>query len=47
MNPLTVTWSPLKYTDIGWKNLNNFNDRFNVILGMPQGDVKENFVVKL
>ena len=41
MNPLTVTWSPLKYTDIGWKNLNNFNDSgFNIILGMPQGDTK-------
>ena len=26
MHPLTVTWSPLKYTDIGWQNLNNFND---------------------
>jgi len=21
MNPLTVTWSPLEYTDVGWKNL--------------------------
>ena len=42
MNPLTVTWSPLKYTDIGWQNLNNFNDSgFDVILGMPQGDVKK------
>ena len=42
MHPLTVTWSPLKYTDIGWQNLNNFNDSgFDVILGMPQGDVKK------
>ena len=42
MNPLTVTWSPLKYTDIGWQNLNNFNDSgFDVILGMPQGDLKK------
>ena len=41
MNPLTVTWTPLKYTDIGWKNLNSFNDSgFDVILGMPQGDIK-------
>ena len=23
MHPLTVTWSPLKYTDIGWENLQN------------------------
>ena len=43
MHPLTVTWSPLKYTDIGWQNLNNFSDSgFDVILGMPQGDVKKN-----
>ena len=43
MNPLTVTWSPLRYTEIGWKNLNNFNDSgFDVILGMPKGDVKKN-----
>ena len=42
MNPLTVTWSPLRYTEIGWKNLNNFNDSgFDVILGMPKGDVKK------
>ncbi len=41
MNPLTVTWAPLKYTDIGWQNLNNFNNSgFDVILGMPQGNVK-------
>lgn len=41
MNPLTVTWSPLKYTDIGWKNLNSFNNSgFDVILGMPQGNTK-------
>ena len=24
MNPLTVTWSPHKYTDIGWKNFQNW-----------------------
>ena len=41
MNPLTVTWSPLKYTDIGWDNLISFNDSgFDVIMGMPQGDIK-------
>ena len=27
MNPLTVTWSPLRYTEIGWKNINSFNDQ--------------------
>ncbi len=38
MNPLTVTWSPLKYTDIGWENLVNFNKSgFDVILGMANG----------
>jgi len=26
MNPLTVTWSPLKYTDIGLKNFQSLND---------------------
>ena len=42
MNPLTVTWSPLVYTDIGWKNLKSFNDSgFDVILGMPKGDVSK------
>ncbi len=24
MHPLTVTWAPFLYTDIGWKNYNNF-----------------------
>ena len=42
MNPLTVTWSPLMYTDIGWKNLKNFNDSgFDIILGMPKGDISK------
>lgn len=40
MNPLTVTWSPLKYTDIGFENLQNFNKSgFDVILGMANGQV--------
>ena len=25
MNPLTVTWSPHLYTDIGWKNFFNWS----------------------
>ena len=25
MNPLTVTWSPHLYTDIGWKNFENWS----------------------
>jgi N-acetyl sugar amidotransferase len=40
MNPLTVTFSPLKYTDIGRKNFYNFiNSGFDNILGTPNGDV--------
>ncbi len=36
MNPLCVTWSPLKYTEIGRKNLDNFiQSGFNHILGTP------------
>ncbi len=36
MNPLTVTWSPLKYTEIGRKNLDAFlASGFNHILGTP------------
>ena len=36
MNPLTVTWSPLLYTEIGKKNLSAFiNSGFDHILGTP------------
>jgi len=41
MNPLTVTWAPHIYTDIGWKNLHNMirvGDLAN-ILGTPSGQV--------
>jgi N-acetyl sugar amidotransferase len=42
MNPLTVTWSPLEYTDIGFKNLNSFNNKgFDIILGMANGEVRK------
>lgn len=38
MHPLTVTWSPLKYTDIGFQNLQNFvNSGFNNLLCSPSG----------
>ncbi|MBF0343545.1 MAG: N-acetyl sugar amidotransferase [Nitrospirae bacterium] len=38
MNPLTVTWAPFKYTDIGWKNYQNFiGSGFNNILCHPNG----------
>ena len=39
MNPLTVTWAPILYTDIGWQNLHNMireGDLANV-LGTPAG----------
>ena len=40
MNPLAVTWSPLKYTDIGRKNLTSFIESgFNHILGTPDPTV--------
>ena len=40
MHPLTVTWSPLKYTDIGFENLQNFNHAgFDIIMGIAKGDV--------
>lgn len=41
MNPLTVTWAPHIYTEVGWKNLHNMcriGDLAN-ILGTPSGKV--------
>ncbi len=36
MNPLTVTWAPLKPTEIGRKNLDSFiSSGFNHVLGTP------------
>lgn len=38
MNPLLVTWSPLKYTDIGFQNYNSLNDSgFTCIKANPNG----------
>lgn len=38
MNPLTVTWAPLIYTDIGWKNFQALRDSgFTNILASPNG----------
>lgn len=39
MNPLTVTWAPLKATEIGRKNLDNFIriGGFDNVLGTPNG----------
>ena len=39
MNPLTVTWAPHMYTDIGWKNFNNWMHKGGLdnILYTPNG----------
>ncbi len=39
MNPLTVTWAPHLYTDIGWKNFQNWSHvgGFDNILFTPNG----------
>ncbi len=38
MHPLTVTWSPLKYTDIGFQNLqSNIDSGFTNLLCTPNG----------
>ena len=40
MHPLCVTWSPFEYTEIGFKNLQNFNrSGFTNILGQADGDL--------
>jgi N-acetyl sugar amidotransferase len=40
MHPLTVTWAPHKYTDIGWKNFQRFiHSGFDNIMGQPNGIV--------
>ena len=40
MHPLAVTWAPGLYTDIGWRNLQNFrNAGFNTILGLPDNEL--------
>ena len=38
MHPLTVTWSPFMYTEIGWQNFQNFiKSGFPNIFGSPNG----------
>ena len=38
MNPLTVTWAPLEYTNIGWKNFQSLiNSGLSNILCTPNG----------
>ncbi len=40
MNPLTVTWAPHRYTDIGWQNFQSMIDAgFDNILVTPNGQV--------
>ena len=40
MNPLTITWSPFVYTDIGWKNYVAYKDAgFDCFLCMPDGQL--------
>tara|TARA_Y100000590_G_scaffold470266_1_gene663184 strand:- start:972 stop:2165 length:1194 start_codon:yes stop_codon:yes gene_type:complete len=42
MNPLTVTWSPLKYTNIGWQNFNShINSGLSNILCTPNGKLQQ------
>lgn len=38
MNPLCVTWAPFEWTQIGWRNLQNFvKSGFQNIIGQPDG----------
>ena len=38
MNPLTVTWAPLKYTEIGWENFHShINSGLTNLLCTPNG----------
>ncbi len=38
MHPLAVTWAPFIYTDVGWKNFQNFvNSGFTVLNCFPNG----------
>ena len=38
MHPLTVTWAPHIFTEVGWQNLQNFiHSGFDNILGTPNG----------
>lgn len=40
MHPLTVTWAPHIYTDVGWRNFQKFiHSGFDNILGTPNGRV--------
>lgn len=45
MHPLTVTWAPNIWSDIGFENYRSFVDSgFDNVLGMPAGDVNRKLV---
>ena len=42
MHPLTATWAPQMFTDVGWRNLQSFiHSGFDNILGTPNGRVMQ------
>ena len=44
MHPLTITWAPFLYTDIGWQNYLNFKDAgFDNLLCFPNGIMYRKF----
>ena len=49
LNPLTVTWAPHKYTDIGWKNFESWIHKggFDNVLFTPNGKLHAYFLTKL
>ena len=41
MHPLTVTWAPNLYTDMGLSNFRNFTSLFDNYLFSPNGEVQK------
>ncbi len=39
MHPLTTTWAPMMYTDVGWRNMQRWRERFTNILVQPKRSV--------
>lgn len=40
MNPLCATWAPFSWTEIGWRNLQEFvNSGFSTVIGWPDGAI--------
>lgn len=39
MHPLCAMWAPAMFTDIGWKNLQSFTQRFDTILYFPNREL--------